>query len=52
MHRVSEDRSRSSTSVEEATLKLISRALDEHGYRTHEFGDSVFVEAARETSTL
>jgi S-adenosylmethionine:tRNA ribosyltransferase-isomerase len=32
--------------VEEATLNRISRALDEHGYRTHEFGDSVFLEAA------
>lgn len=30
--------------VEEATLNRISRALDEYGYRTHEFGDSVFLE--------
>jgi S-adenosylmethionine:tRNA ribosyltransferase-isomerase len=36
--------------VDEATLNRISRALDEHGYRTHEFGDSVFLEAARQTS--
>jgi S-adenosylmethionine:tRNA ribosyltransferase-isomerase len=36
--------------VDEATLNRISRALDEHGYRTHEFGDSVFLEAARQAS--
>ncbi len=36
--------------VDEATLTRISRALDEHGYRTHEFGDSVFLEAAGQTS--
>ena len=34
--------------VEETTLNRISRALDEHGYRTHEFGDSVFLEAAKQ----
>ena len=36
--------------VDEGRLNRISRALDEHGYRTHEFGDSVFLEAARQTS--
>jgi S-adenosylmethionine:tRNA ribosyltransferase-isomerase len=34
--------------VDDRTLNRISRALDEHGYRTHEFGDSVFLEAARQ----
>jgi S-adenosylmethionine:tRNA ribosyltransferase-isomerase len=28
-------------------LDTMSRALDAHGYRTHEFGDSVWVEASR-----
>jgi len=33
--------------VDERTLTRISRLLDEHGYRTHEFGDSLFLEDAR-----
>jgi S-adenosylmethionine:tRNA ribosyltransferase-isomerase len=36
--------------VDDATLRRISRALDEHGYRTHEFGDSVFLEDGKHTS--
>jgi S-adenosylmethionine:tRNA ribosyltransferase-isomerase len=32
--------------VDEAMLTRISRSLDEHGYLTHEFGDSVFIERA------
>lgn len=32
------------------TLGRIDRALIEHGYRTHEFGDSVFLEGAREAA--
>jgi S-adenosylmethionine:tRNA ribosyltransferase-isomerase len=36
--------------VDDATLNRISRALDEHGYRTHEFGDSVFLEDGKHTS--
>jgi S-adenosylmethionine:tRNA ribosyltransferase-isomerase len=31
--------------VDDMTLNRISCALDEHGYRTHEFGDSIFVES-------
>jgi S-adenosylmethionine:tRNA ribosyltransferase-isomerase len=31
--------------VDDVTLSRISRALDEHGYRTHEFGDSIFLES-------
>jgi S-adenosylmethionine:tRNA ribosyltransferase-isomerase len=38
--------------VEEGTLNRISRALDEHGYRTHEFGDSVFLEDARQLAEI
>ena len=30
--------------VDDATLRSASAALDAHGYRTHEFGDSVFIE--------
>jgi hypothetical protein len=33
-------------------LNRISWALDEHGYRTHEFGDSVFLEDARPLARL
>jgi S-adenosylmethionine:tRNA ribosyltransferase-isomerase len=33
--------------VAEPALQRMDRALDEHDYRTHEFGDSVFVEAAK-----
>jgi S-adenosylmethionine:tRNA ribosyltransferase-isomerase len=36
--------------VDDATLRRISRALDEHGYRTHEFGDSVFLEDGKHAS--
>ena len=32
--------------VDERTLNRISRSLDAHGYRTHEFGDSIFLEAS------
>jgi hypothetical protein len=28
-------------------LKSASAALDAHGYRTHEFGDSMFIERRR-----
>lgn len=38
--------------VEESTLNRISRALDDHGYRTHEFGDSVFLEDARQLAGI
>src|SRR5687768_8387943 len=34
--------------ADEETLGRIDRELNEHGYRTHEFGDSVFLEDARE----
>ena len=33
--------------ADDAVLRRISSALDDHGYRTHEFGDSVFLERAR-----
>lgn len=33
--------------ADDRTLTRIDRALNEHGYRTHEFGDSVFLENAR-----
>ncbi len=32
--------------TDDAVLRRISSALDDHGYRTHEFGDSVFLERA------
>ena len=31
--------------VDDLTLPRISQALDEHGYRAHEFGDSIFLES-------
>ena len=34
--------------VDDATLSRIDAELDEHGYRTHEFGDSVFLEDERQ----
>ena len=33
--------------TDDAVLRRISTALDDHGYRTHEFGDSLFLERAR-----
>ena len=30
--------------TDDAVLRRMSNALDDHGYRTHEFGDSVFLE--------
>jgi S-adenosylmethionine:tRNA ribosyltransferase-isomerase len=33
--------------VDDATLARTGHELDEHGYRTHEFGDSVFLERGR-----
>jgi len=33
--------------LDDATLQQTSLELDEHNYRTHEFGDSVFIERAR-----
>ena len=33
--------------VDDATLSRIVRALDDNGYRTHEFGDSVFLEESK-----
>ena len=38
--------------VGERRLNRISRALEEHGYRTHEFGDSVFLEATRQLARV
>ena len=38
--------------VDEPTLTRISRLLDERGYRTHEFGDSLFLEDARRSVGL
>jgi S-adenosylmethionine:tRNA ribosyltransferase-isomerase len=38
--------------VTEATLRRIDRALDAHEYRTHEFGDSLFIERADERDGL
>ena len=35
--------------ADDRTLGRIDRALNEHGYRTHEFGDSVFLEDRRAT---
>jgi hypothetical protein len=32
--------------VDDATLRRADAELESHGYRTHEFGDSVFVERA------
>jgi S-adenosylmethionine:tRNA ribosyltransferase-isomerase len=36
--------------ADERTLGRIDRELNEQGYRTHEFGDSVFLEDAREAA--
>jgi S-adenosylmethionine:tRNA ribosyltransferase-isomerase len=36
--------------ADEPALIRIDRALNSHGYRTHEFGDSVFLEAARQVT--
>jgi S-adenosylmethionine:tRNA ribosyltransferase-isomerase len=33
------------TFVDEATLRQASATLEAHGYLTHEFGDSMFVES-------
>jgi S-adenosylmethionine:tRNA ribosyltransferase-isomerase len=33
--------------ADDLTLELIDRELNGHAYRTHEFGDSVFIERAR-----
>ena len=38
--------------ADERTLGRIDRELNELGYRTHEFGDSVFLEAAREAESV
>jgi S-adenosylmethionine:tRNA ribosyltransferase-isomerase len=38
--------------LDEATLDAIDEQLETHGYRTHEFGDSVFVEKARVRAAL
>jgi S-adenosylmethionine:tRNA ribosyltransferase-isomerase len=38
--------------VDERTLHRMDRALDEHEYRTHEFGDSVFVENTRQAASV
>ena len=38
--------------LSERTLALIDRELDAQGYRTHEFGDSVFVEDARHAEDI
>jgi S-adenosylmethionine:tRNA ribosyltransferase-isomerase len=38
--------------ADERTLGRIDRELNELGYRTHEFGDSVFLEAAREAASV
>ena len=35
-----------------ATLSSIDRELDAHEYRTHEFGDSVFIERAEQSQVL
>ena len=35
----------------DAVLRRASEALDRHGYRTHEFGDSVLLERAAQSST-
>jgi S-adenosylmethionine:tRNA ribosyltransferase-isomerase len=34
--------------ADDETLRRADQALNAHGYRTHEFGDSVWVERARE----
>ena len=36
----------------ERTLGRIARELDEHGYLTHEFGDSVFLDDGRQTEGI
>src|SRR5262249_28192773 len=36
--------------TEDATLRRASEELDLHGYRTHEFGDSVLIEKMSQTS--
>ncbi len=38
--------------VSDRTLGLVDRELDEHDYRTHEFGDSVFLEDARQVKDI
>lgn len=38
--------------ADDATLTRIDSALNEHGYRTHEFGDSVFLEDARVVASV
>jgi S-adenosylmethionine:tRNA ribosyltransferase-isomerase len=37
--------------VSATTLRDADRALEAHGYRTHEFGDSVLVERAASSVT-
>ena len=38
--------------TDDGTLRQASEELDLGGYRTHEFGDSVFVEAGRRLARL
>ena len=38
--------------VDAARLRSVDRALNEHGYQTHEFGDSVFVEHATPAASV
>ena len=38
--------------LSERTLGLVDRELEEQGYRTHEFGDSVFLQDARQTGDI
>jgi S-adenosylmethionine:tRNA ribosyltransferase-isomerase len=32
--------------VDDTTLRYVDRELNAHAYRTHEFGDSIFLERA------
>jgi S-adenosylmethionine:tRNA ribosyltransferase-isomerase len=38
--------------LSERTLRLVDSELEERGYRTHEFGDSVFLEEARQAEDI
>ena len=38
--------------VDDVTLSRIGRALDDNGYRTHEFGDSVFLEESEPAASV
>lgn len=38
--------------AEDSTLRHVAEELDSHGYRTHEFGDSVLIERSKKTRMM